>query len=382
MAALGLALGIVGACTSFGTEGGDAPDSSNGPDRPDSTTGSDGASGVEASVEAGPDADTQDAGACRVPEGTATPCAACELTKVTDVTIGQWAFSLTADSSHLYWIENADRDGNALGGAIKRISTRGGGDGGEPAPELVWFTTSATPTKLALTDDDVLVSFPPNQAVEAVRLPKTCDSLCAPTAIPSSQRVRAITNQRKDPVTVELAGVRVGGSFFTLPSPARAGADIYGGEVAVVREGSADLTVTSGTLLPSGKTFPLAGPSDGGTNRGAFAVSSDCDRVWALQSFGAGEHALVATKPGAPAPSIAFFFTRETFGMAADRTHVYLAHSDGPGLYRASATEAPRQLAIGDVWSVAVTNKYVYFDQHHRQGQGTRRIERLLKSVP
>lgn len=382
MAALGLASGIVGACTSFGTEGGDAPDSSDAPDGPNGTAGPDGASGAEASVEAGRDADAPDAGSCRVSEGTATPCAACELTKVTDVTIGQWAFSLTADSSHLYWIENADRDGNALGATIKRISTRGGGDGGEPAPELVWFTTSATPTKLALTDDDVLVSFPPNQAVEAVRLPKTCNSLCAPTAIASSQRVRAITSQRKDPVTVEPGGVRVGGSFFSLSSPNRAGADIYGGEVAVVREGSAEVTVTSGTLLPSGKTFPLADPIDGGSNQGAFAVSSDCDRIWALQSFGSGAHALVATKPGAQAPSIAFFFTRETYGMAADRTHVYLAHPDGPGLYRASATEAPRQLVSGDIWSVAVTNKYVYFDQHHRQGQGTRRIERLLKSVP
>ena len=55
------------------------------------------------------------------------------------------------------------------------------------------------------------------------------------------------------------------------------------------------------------------------------------------------------------------------FDMVADRTHVYLAHSDGPGLYRGSFSEAPRQLVSGDVWSIAVTNKYVYFDHHHRQ---------------
>jgi hypothetical protein len=380
MTALGLALGIVEACTTFGAEGGNPPDAANGPDGSNGTTGLDGASGAEAS--AGPDAETQDAGACRVPEGTASPCTLCEVSKVTDVTIGQWAFSLVADPSHLYWIENADRDGNALGGAIRRISVRGGADGGEPTPELVWFTSSAIPTKLALTDDDVLVAFSPNQAVEAVRLPKGCNGICTPTAIPSSQRVRAITNQRKDPVTVESTGVRVGGSFFALSSPNRAGADVFGGEVAVVREGSADLTVSSGTLLPSGRTFPLADPGDGGTSRGAFAASSDCDRIWALQPFGGGGHALVATKPDASAPSVAWYFTRETFGMAADRTHVYLAHSDGPGLYRASATEAPRQLVSGDVWSVAVTNKYVYFDHHHRLNQGTRRIERLSKSAP
>lgn len=381
MMALGLALGIVEACTTFGAEGGDPPDAAHGPDGPDGTTGLDGSSGAEASVEAGPDPATQDAGACRVPEGTASPCAPCEVSKVTDVTIGQWAFSLVADPSHLYWIENADRDGNALGGSIKRISIRGG-DGGEPTPELVWFTLTATPTRLALLDDEVLVAFAPNQAVEAVRLPKSCDTTCTPTAISGSQRVRAITSQRKDPVTIESAGVRIGGSFFALPSPNRAGADVFGGEVAVVREGSADLTVSSGTLLPSGRTFPLADPSDGGTSRGAFLVSSDCERLWALQPFGAGAYALVATKPDAAAPSVASYFTRETFDMVADRTHVYLAHSDGPGLFRGSFTEAPRQLVSGDVWSIAVTNKYVYFDHHHRQNQGTRRIERILKSAP
>lgn len=109
-------------------------------------------------------------------------------------------------------------------------------------------------------------------------------------------------------------------------------------------------------------------------------MAADCRGLWALQDFGGGQHALVYTLPNAANRRASWYFTRQTFGIAADATHIYAAHSDGVGLYRASETEEPKEIVVGDIWSIAITNKYVYYDRHTRMSFGPRRIERIRKA--
>lgn len=375
---------VVSACTSFGSEG-DAPAIDAGP-------GADAGSSVDAAElpDAPPPApDAAEAEAptrCTlVPRGTVTPCTTCETEPV--ALLGtKYAFGLAVDTSHVYWIEQDDRDGKSAG-VVKRKEL------GKSLPaELV--TDKAlpeAPRHLVLTDLDVWVAGDPSTTAKVKRFPKNCANTCAVQNVTEPQhRVLSMTRVGGDVAFLTPEAVRFGsGSEISLPTPLGGLGGGIGGfdktAVAFVREVNPGDPTSPLQLFrsPPPSSFPLVDKhpvANTGRSRGASLVVGDCDGLWAIQHFESAT-GLVRTGPGVSPPRVVDT-GGTTFALDADTTHAYFARPDAQGgLFRAdvgSGTVMPI-VASKDVWSVVVTNEWVYYDEH-QQG-GTARIMRARKSA-
>ena len=368
---------VVSACTTFG--GGDAPSPDGG-----SITDADPTVDATTSPDASP-ADAADAEApsrcALVPRGTTSPCVSCETEEV--ATLGaMYAFGLAVDTSHVYWIEQADRDGKSAG-VVKRKEL------GKSLPaELV--TDKAlpeAPRHLVLTDLDVWVAGEPSTTAKVRRFPKTCAGNCTTQIVTTEQhKVLAMTRVGGDVAFLSPDAVRFGGgSEIPLQTPLGALGGGIGGfdrtDVALVREVNAGDPTVPVQLMRAPTSFPLAGlhpVANTGRSRGASLVVGDCDGLWAIQHFESAT-ALVRTGPGMSTPRIVDT-GGTTFGLDADTTHAYFARPNAGGLFRADVATGTVSSLVGakDVWSVVVTNEWIYYDEHP-QGR-TARIMRVRKS--
>ena len=373
---------VVSACTTFGS-GGDAPPVDGG-SIADAGPTVDATESPDASrADAADAADAETPSRCAlVPRGTTSPCVSCETEVV--ATLGtMYAFDLAVDTSHVYWIEQADRDGKSAG-VVKRKEL------GKTSPaELVTDKAlPGAPRHLVLTDLDVWVAGEPSTNAKVRRFPKTCAGTCTTQLVTAEQhKVLSMTRVGGDVAFLSPDAVRFGGgSEIPLQTPLGALGGGIGGfdrtDVALVREVTAGDPTVPVQLLRTPMSFPLAGlhpVANTGRSRGASLVVGDCDGLWAIQHFESAT-ALVRTGPGMSPPRIVDT-GGTTFGLDADTTHAYFARPNvAGGLFRADVATGTVSSLVGakDVWSVAVTNDWIYYDEH-QQG-GTARIMRVRKS--
>lgn len=375
---------VISACTSFGSEG-EAPAT-------DAGSGADGGLSVDAAER--PDAtpldapDAADAEAptrcALVPRGTGTPCSTCETEPV--VALGtKFAFGLAVDSSHIYWIEQDDRDGKSAG-VVKRKEL----GKSLPAEVVMDKALPEAPRHLVLTDLDVWIAGDPSTTAKVKRFPKNCANTCPVQNVTELQhKVLSMTRVGGDVAFLTPEAVRFGsGSEIALQPPLGSLGGGIGGfdktAVAFVREVNPGDPSLPLQLLrsPPPSSFPLAANhpvANTGRSRGASLVVGDCDGLWAIQHFESGT-ALVRTGPGMSTPRVVDTGGM-TFALDADTTHAYFARPNQlGGVFRAdigSGAVVP-VVPSKDVWSVVVTNEWVYYDEHQQDGP---RIMRARKSI-
>lgn len=373
-----LFVAVFGACTTFGsTPPVEVPD---------------GGAVTEAGVDATPASDAtglpSDGGndataplACaHLPRGVATPCTTCEVEQVHGIVpgdsgVGPFVFGVAADATHVYWIEQFG--GNAYDGAgkvsvVKRKALSGGSE-----PETV-VVPGPVFNRLALTSNHVwLGSGDPGLVT---RFDKSCaGSACTlvPLGVPE-------TASRMVPFKDGLA-VATGGpirtynalgtaSFVNVELGTRGIAWLGESRLAFVVErttpGPSDINfVGGGDPLPLLLTHPSQANS-AFEPRGASHVAASCDgNLWAVQRFrkatdGGEDFVFAVVRAGASMSAKGASIESALF-MASDATHAYVGQPNGKGLVRANP-DGTTTLVVPQMspWSLAITDDYVYFDDH------------------
>jgi len=359
-----------GACTSFGTGEPPAGDASvQDALAPDAVPPADAAP----SPEAGQDGALPRA--CSwAPRGTDTPCTTCIHEEVAIAPIvpnpeggvlAQYAFGLTADETHVYWIEQGTRDGFSDVGVVKRRAVTSS----VPTPIETLAVLTGSPRTLVLTQRDLFVGFHRNQSRAVARFSKACTPPCTPSYEGTALSVRGMARYETGALVTSLSEIRTLPETRNIPFNAQgpgAGVAWFNGQIVSVREvAEGGAGSANGYLYPSNATFPLLAShpfeADAAPKGGAL-VAAGCQGIWSFQYFNPTGQAVSYFVPGAEAA--VGTAAKLTFGMAADATHAYLAHPDGIGLSRVGTDGKLEVLLQGDIWNVAVTDEWVYFDDH------------------
>ena len=288
-----------------------------------------------------------------------------------------YKFGFALDNGELYWAEQDDYNGIGTG-AIKRLAVGNAGD----APEA-FSTTHARPFSVTLDSEYV---YWLSHAVDAngPRLwgaKRDCQVPCKGDLIKefplwSPSAVKRVGADRMFVLFKEGVEVLAGAGATWLPkatyssgeypSMALGGDGVYTGTVrnAMIHKLSLD-----GTLDTPFASF--AGGNDD-LDPGPTSLASTCSSLYALatdQSLWELDKATALQKPLVTA------LGNSLWGMAADKQFVYVHRVNAGGVTRIDRTSGEaKELAQGNVWSIAVGPSFVYFDDH-----ATGAIKRIVK---
>ena len=363
---------VVGACTSFGAGGTGAPSDAG----LDTATETDSAAITlpgDSATEAGPPRDR-----CReLPKGAGQPCKApCTTEEVYAATsgpdaFGPYIFGIAVDETYVYWIEQFGQ--SSVTGVGERSVLR---RKGIAAPSLVETlgTYQAAFSRMVVTKTAIwLGSF--GTATRLKRITKPCSTLpCAATDVGETVVARSMAPYDGGVAIANGAAIVVygedGKSARTRADvPAAIGIVEWKTGLAYVSEEQTSRTTIRVLDSPETRALLVADPA-GRPSLGATSLAASCDDLWAYQTF---DPLIQGTFPNS-----AFVLTasagpigvpiknKDTFGFAADATHLYGAHPERGGLSRV-AVNAPtfEEVALGiSAWSLAVDDTHVYFDDH------------------
>ncbi len=377
------ACALAAACATFG---GSPPASDD--------AGADSAAAPEAAPvpEAAPpgDADASDASdagptsCAHSPRGTSTACTNCVVEPVhliparpdggLDAGAGPFVFGVTADATHVYWLEQSGGpepyDGNGATSALKRKKL--GAVASAPADTLVQI--AGRYDRLVVTDRDLwLGSGAPGEAIQRVN--KACVAPCslndvvgrwvAKAMIPYGSGVAVATGSSivllDAARTLETSAPGASAVAWSGPGLQLAYASEGPGFEATVRFVDSNATAT---LLPTHPTRPLA------AHGGSFLAGTCGRQLWALQRFSnvvdsGSTYGFALVHTGADAGPVGVDSPELAFALGADESHAYLARPNNQGVLRWSPADGVRAIAPGkSAWSLAVTDEYVYFDDH------------------
>jgi hypothetical protein len=319
-----------------------------------------------------------------LPRGAAKPCTTCvaqEFHSIVprDAGGGPFVFGVAADATHVYWIEQVG--GNAYNGVgttstVKRKSLSPGGI------EESLVTTPTVFNRLALTSQHVwLGSGDPGRVT---RFEKSCPAnACTLVPLGVSESASRMVPFNNDGLAVATGGpIRTYNAQGTLSSFGNLDPGIRG--LAWLGDSRLAYVVERSTAGPSeikfvggGDPLPLpllpSHPSPANSAfepRGASHVAASCDgNLWAVQRFrkerlGGEEFVFAVVRANASLPAAGTPIDT-VFFMASDATHAYLGLPNGQGLVRANPDGTTTQVVTGmSPWSLAVTDEYVYFDDH------------------
>lgn len=347
---------VAAACTTFG-EGAGPSDA-----MPDAAV-----DGTVGASEAGPVVDAGETRSCAwLPRGTTTPCRGCLLSTVVDglAPEAKYVFAIAVDATSMYYATDGNRGGDS---ALGRIFRKDLADPKTP-PVLVAYTAGGAARSLVVLGGDIV--FATRRRVS--RVPSTCGGTCTPETVhdAGNDTVHGMVKRGDGVVIATSTGLVTTSPAGRLPyaTSGSSAVALFRDEVASVRE-HAD-AVSTGALFPSGDSFPLlqAPPvGDAGKSKGGAFVGATCAGLFTVQFYEGATvpPSLAFSVPGEAAPRVALP-TVNTFAIAGDATHVYLAQPDRTnGVLRVAPNGDNKALASAiDVWAVAVTDDHVYFDDH------------------
>lgn len=322
------------------------------------------------------------------------PCSACTAEPVYEVPQrdggdGPFIFGVTVAGPHLFWLEQSGGTGAYDGGGTKTSVYRKLLAGG--TPERLRDLAGGF-TRLVVNGDYLWLASN-TRTTGILRLDKTCTvSQCIEVSVAGDFRINSMV-----PHKTGVAAAADGALVVVADSSAtKVGVDAVTlarfGDSLVYANDAVNTTMVS--VLEPVATAPLstAWATGGFKPFGASLLASDCSKnIWAFQAFkghldGSPEvahYALTRTSVGIATPA-STAVTPPAYALVSDDTHAYAGFPDTGGILRwdglSSSTVKP--VAPGkSAWSLAMTDDYVYFDDHGAdRGKQSLGIYRLKKS--